>query len=91
MFRIEVLQNQWLVEALIGGTAFLLVFLLWYVAPWPPRRSGSANPSHKEHEVNGLAESGTSSLPGILLFIYAGTVVCAVAYLIARSFHPPNW
>jgi hypothetical protein len=90
MFRIDVLQNQWMVAALIGGTAFLLVFILWYAAQWRPRRTDSAQP-RAEYEVNGESASGKASLPGIIIFIYVGTVICAIAYVIARSFNPPNW
>lgn len=87
MFRIDVLQNQWLVEALIGGAAFLLVFILWYAAQWRPRRSDSTPWPRAEYEVHG----GNAPLPGIIIFIYVGAVVCAVVYLIARAFNPPNW
>ena len=91
MFHIEVLQNQWLVEALIGGVAFLLVCILWYAAQWRPRRSDSAVPPRAEYEVNGDGASGKAPFPGIIIFIYVGTAVCAVVYLIARAFNPPNW
>ena len=91
MFRIEILQNQWLIEALIGGAALLLGVTLWYVAEWRPRRTENGKRAQPEYEVNGDVGPGSSPLPGIIVFIYVGTAVCAVAYLIAKALNPPNW
>ena len=40
MFRIDLLQNEWLMLALIGGTALVAATILWYVAFW---RTGSTS------------------------------------------------
>jgi hypothetical protein len=91
MFHIETLQNQWLIEALIGGAALLLGVVLWYFAEWRPRHAENGKRTHEEYEINGVVGAGKSPLPGIIVFIYVGTVVCAVAYLIAKVLNPPNW
>ena len=91
MYHIEILQNQWLIEALIGGAALMLGFTLWYVSGWRPRRLENGKRTQSGYEVNGDAGPGNSPLPGIIAFIYGGTVICAVAYLIAKALNPPNW
>jgi phosphoglycerol transferase MdoB-like AlkP superfamily enzyme len=37
MFRLDVLQNQWLIFTLIGGAAILSATILLFVALWRPR------------------------------------------------------
>jgi len=37
MFRLDVLQNQWLILAYIGGLVVMLGFICFYVILWRPR------------------------------------------------------
>jgi sterol desaturase/sphingolipid hydroxylase (fatty acid hydroxylase superfamily) len=83
MYRLNVLQNQWLILALAGGTALLLATALAFLASW---RAG-------EREASGEARENTSRgpMPWILILTYVTIAVFAVAYVLASAMHAPNW
>jgi|WetSurMetagenome_2_1015567.scaffolds.fasta_scaffold401748_3 hypothetical protein len=83
MFQLYVMQNQWLMLALIGGTALLLVFLLGYPALWRPREPMAEKTPEKQ--------SLLAFMPWILVVLYGVTIVYAVVYVIRMAGHPPNW
>jgi uncharacterized iron-regulated membrane protein len=84
MLQYSVVQNQWLILALFGGFALVLVSVLGYLALWRRRRP----------EAEGAAPFGRwlrSYLPWVLVVTYAATLVYAVVYVVLRAANPPNW
>ena len=87
MFRLDVLQNQWLVLALAGGLVLVLCVALYYLALWRPRPGVNAQPTPKQPVLNWLL----SFLPALLVLTYISVLVFAVVYTLAMARHPPNW
>jgi F0F1-type ATP synthase assembly protein I len=83
MLRFDVLQNQWLILALVGGSALVLAVVLSYLALW--RGQGGA----EEADAEAPAEHGR--MPWILVLVYAATVLFGILYVLARAVEPPNW
>jgi len=84
MLQYNVLQNQWLMLALFGGAALVLVSVLGYLAMWRAR----------EPEADQQPSFGRwlrSYLPWVLVLSYGGTVVDAVVYVLLRAHTPANW
>jgi MFS superfamily sulfate permease-like transporter len=78
MFRLDVLQNQWLILALAGGTALVLVLVLAYLAVWRGAR-GEAECEQPRR------------IPWVLIIIYVVTLVYAIIYLAMTAANPPTW
>ncbi len=79
MFRLDILQNQWLILALGGGLFLVLAIITAYLGYWrTPRDEGGST-------------AGRGPVPWVLILVYAAVPVFAIVYLIFRAIHPPNW
>jgi len=87
MFELHVMQNQWLMLALIGGLAVMLVFILGYPALWRRREP----PTREADESRSAFDWFRSFMPWILVIVWAATLVYSVVYVIRMALHPPNW
>jgi hypothetical protein len=87
MFELQVMQNQWLMLALIGGLAVMLVFLLGYPPLWRRREPPIKEGDEKQPGILWLR----SFLPWILVIVYGVTLIYSVVYVVRMAFHPPNW
>ncbi len=84
MLQYNVQQNEYMILALFGGLALVLLSVLGYMALWRRRRP----------EVEGAAGFGRwvrSYLPWVLVVTYVATIVFMVAYVWLRAANPPNW
>ena len=75
MFRLDILQNQWLVVAMALGTALTLAIALTYLAIWRPRN----------------AQRPARAVPWIVVIVLAATAVFAVVYVALMAGNPPTW
>ena len=87
MFRLDVLQNQWLLLALGVGLVLVLCVGLFYLTLWKPRLDPLVASSAKPPVLKWIA----SFLPALLIVVYASIVVFIVVYTLAMVRHPPNW
>jgi hypothetical protein len=87
MYRLDVLQTQWIVLALAGGSVLVLIVVLCYLALWRPRLDPAAPASGKRSVLQWLR----SFLPAILIVTYVLVLVFVIAYTLAVVRHPPNW
>lgn len=93
----NVLQERWLMWALIGGSAVVLGFILAYLAIWRGRAAeGQAPAAATSPAARALAQRSFfgwvgSFVPWLLIVVIVGLLVYAVVYTISRMFYPPNW
>jgi len=83
MFRLSVLQDQWLIVAIVGGTILVLAFVLACMAIWRPRKAPAADGAPRGRRP--------SFLPWILIVSYVFVLAYVVIYTIMRKNDPPNW
>jgi heme/copper-type cytochrome/quinol oxidase subunit 2 len=83
MFRLDVLQNQWLILALVGGTALVLFVALAYVAVWRAARNGDAPQAAPGHARN--------PVPWIVIVFWLVAALYAVVYIVQAVLSPPTW
>lgn len=82
MYRLSVLQNQWLILALLGGIILMIGFVSVYLMMWRPRID-SPQP------VSG-AKALTKWIPWVLYALIISIVVFQVVYSLILAFNPPN-
>jgi hypothetical protein len=100
MFRLDVLQYQWLILTLVGGTALVLIFLLAYVAAWRARDARGAAPAE---ESSGAAASSGSPVPRghvarslglrvpwVVIVLILMLAIYAIVYVTLAVMNPPN-
>jgi hypothetical protein len=91
MFNLNVLQNQWLMLALIGGTALMFTLLLAYPAIWRPRKEPSEDTAQEPTQPLSVLAWLRSFMPWILIVVYAAAAVYVVIYTWMAAVNPPNW
>jgi F0F1-type ATP synthase assembly protein I len=84
MFRLYVLQTQWIIMALLGGIAALLYVVLAYIGMWRPREPETAAPQRTWSDTMRF-------LPWFLIITFIATAVFNIGYCIYIYFYPPNW
>ena len=96
MFRLDVLQNQWLILALVGGTALVLFVALAYVAVWRAARSGEETRAGavtsplRQQGVEGPMPA-RSPVPWIVIVFWVAAALYAVVYIVQAALNPPTW
>jgi hypothetical protein len=83
MLRLDVLQNQWLIFALVGGAAIVFAVILLFMALWRPREEEAA--------AEGAGPARRPFMPWLIILIFGATVVFAAAYVLRATLRPPNW
>lgn len=84
MVQYTVLQNKWLMVAMFGGFALVLVTVLGYMALWrrrQPETEGAAT----------FAQWLRSYAPYVLIVSYVAAALFSIIYVLMRAAHPPNW
>ena len=82
MYRLSVLQNQWLILSLMGGVILMIVFVSMYLMMWRPRID-SPQP------VSGV-KTLARWIPWILYALIISIVVFQITYSLILAFNPPN-
>ena len=90
MFRLDVLQNQWLMFAMFGGAAALLTVVLAYLAFWRSR-DGATQDEGPDSPRQPVGAWLRSFMPWVLIGTFAFVAVWAVVYTIRMILNPPNW
>jgi heme/copper-type cytochrome/quinol oxidase subunit 2 len=84
MLHLDVLQNQWLIFALVGGAAIVFAMILLFTALWRPREE-------EEAAAEGAEPVRRSFMPWVIILIFGATVVFMAAYAVRATLRPPNW
>ncbi|MGD1002194.1 MAG: hypothetical protein ABSA67_16020 [Candidatus Brocadiia bacterium] len=84
MLHLDVLQNQWLIFALVGGAAIVFAMILLFTALWRPREE-------EEAAAEGAEPARRSFMPWVLILLFGATGVFMVAYTVRAALRPPNW
>lgn len=87
MFRLNVQQNQWILLALLGGIALMLLIVLIYPAVWKPRDHAV----DEKKPVENYFEWIRSFMPGFLIVLFVLLFVWGLIYMIRAAISPPNW
>jgi len=82
MFRLDVLQNQWLILAFAGGIVLTLVLICAYMMMWRPRNE-SAEP------ITG-GKALIRWIPWFIIALFIFIVIFQFVYTIILSNNPPN-
>jgi hypothetical protein len=92
MIDYNVLHNQWLFMALLGGPVLVCAATLTYYAVWRPRApQGEHIAIQKVTGPVSFLQWWTQFVPWILTLTFAGTAVYAIWYVLAKVANPPNW
>ena len=89
MFRLDVLQNQWLIVALVGGTALVLFVALAYVTVWRAARNGDGSSPLRKEGVG--PERPAHCIPAIVVVFWVAAALYAVVYIVQAALNPPTW
>jgi len=85
MYRLEILQTQWVILSLAGGILTLLLILLAYMGMWRPRENEGLT------EPQGTWRDAWRYMPWFLIFSFIATGLYNLIYVIIVSMYPPNW
>ena len=88
MFRVDVLQNQWLILALGGGVAVLFCVVLLFLALWRPRETAPSEGTVQRPSVFGWLRS---FMPWLLVLVALALAAFMAVYVAGAVRRPPNW
>ena len=88
MFRLDILQYQWLMLALIGGGALVLAMVLSYLAIWRRQDAQEAGAAQTPRQPCGHSRA---FMPWILIVAYAFAIIYVNVYTLRMSIYPPDW
>ena len=84
MLHLDVLQNQWLIFALVGGAGIVFAMILLFTALWRPREEEDAS-------AEGAGPARRSFMPWVLILLFGATAVFMAVYTVRAILRPPNW
>jgi F0F1-type ATP synthase assembly protein I len=84
MYRIEVLQNQWVLMALLGGISSMLLLVLAYLGMWRPREKPTTEPTTNW-------SGAWKFMPWFLIVTIVYTAIFMLIYTYYFITYPPNW
>jgi hypothetical protein len=90
MLRLDVLQSQWLILALVGGSALVLVFVLAYLAAWRAREPGRGGGGEGDAADAARRCAGHGPIPWVLVVLAAALAIYMVVYVFMAAGNPPN-
>ena len=82
MYRLSVLQNQWLILALMGGVILMIGLVSIYLMMWRPRIDAPQPVSGGRALIRWI--------PWILYALLISIVIYQLTYAIILHFYPPN-
>ena len=91
MFRLSVLQSQWLILAMFSGVALVLATVLTYMMIWRPRKDNDRAVAESGYENYSTMRWYFSFMPWVLTLTFAGVIVFAIVYALMKIANPPNW
>ena len=90
MFRLEVLQNRWLMQVLLGGLVLVQGVVLVYLAMWRREDRGAAAVGPVDSTGSPQGE-GHGRAPLVLILTGVGLGLFGAIYTVAMIFYPPKW
>ncbi len=84
MLRFDVLQNDWVILALLGGVILVLATCIAYLDMWTPRKEKNGKPATEWL-------NWWEGIPWFLKLSYAAFILFAILFAIYRAIIPPNW
>ena len=89
MLQLNILQDQWLLFALVGGFALVLALVLAYLAMWRPRDSLGAQAGA---EAQAAAAGGRRHyMPWFLIVTFVFILGFMIVYVARAAMSAPNW
>ena len=86
MFQ-DLLKHQWIILTLLGGTAAVLYFILYYIDLWRPRKMKESDP--EAHDTNYM--SANQAIPWSVKMIILVVFVFMLLYTVVMINNPKNW
>ncbi|WP_224959053.1 hypothetical protein [Geomonas subterranea] len=91
MLYLYVLQNQWLVIALLSGGALVLVTALTYQALWQPRGVEKRSEAVKVRGAASFFRWLRSFMPWVIILLFAACIAFTLLEVTQNHAIPPNW
>lgn len=91
MLYLYVLQNQWLVIALLCGVALVLVTALTYQALWLPRGIEKESERIKVRGPASFLHWLRSFIPWVIILLFAACIAFTLLEIGWNHGIPPNW
>jgi len=92
MIDYNVLHNQWLAMAILGGLVLMLATVLTYNALWRQREEGGKHiGTEKVTGPVSFVQWWVTFVPWILTLTFVAITTYAIWYVLAKVANPPNW
>jgi predicted MFS family arabinose efflux permease len=89
MLQLNLLQDQWLFFAIVGGIALILALVLAYLAMWSPREA--TTPLAEAGPRPTAARKDRHFIPWILIVTFLFIAGFMAIYVARAALQPPNW
>jgi type II secretory pathway component PulM len=91
MLYLYVLQNQWIVLSLLGGTILTLLLCLTYQALWVPRGTEKESERIKVKDLRSFFVWIKSFVPWTITLLILASLTFTIVEIFRNYAIPPNW